>query len=941
MLPIRFQGLSLNKDEQSVQNGELALCANMELHDAAIRPSVLTGTKIDNPLTVPSSDGSSSVANLIYVHKTAAYTHFIGLLNNQLHWFLADGSYGGTLSQTFSGGIKAIDSIGNTLIVVSTDGVHYILWRNTDTAYKYLGQKPPYLNIEFGLSANYSDNYELGGITTDSDSDTGFNCAYQQTTLECSEALTAVSRSSTINKGDTLFRIKTDAQSTITENLWALINRTNNKIARAGHFYANFYVRYCYRLYDGSMILHSAPIFMSVLVPDNFYVKVANTYLTANDEAKYEDGNLTVNRKDAEGNSYSFKISKLTFVYYPRNVALNYTIANADTVSQLKEWADIVTSVDVFITPPILRTDSSQLFYQCVYEPEHYYNDGIWQLSWTLGLASGTYNCYTTVHFPGLSNSAYADKIANQASFYRVYSFRIDDIAASSDIKLLPVDTSVIENVATQELMVDDYKSHNYILPAGLYVYNHRANFYGLSERLFQGFTHTQFFCRGRYLKNDGNLKISKIVVRLNTTDGYKHVSVDSSGVSGLDTDTYFLYNMPKFYPDARADRMYVYFYNSDTATYAWAEFRLTACNELNGAIHVGTFSTDYPTVDEPSYTVDDIVEMASTIYTSEQNNPFYFPVEAINSVGTARIIGLAATTRALSQGQFGQYPLMAFTADGIWALQVASTGTYSSMQPISREVCVNPDSICQLDQSVVFATDRALCKVVESSVAAFSAILDGPFFSVASCLAELYQYFSSGSHADSNIIQLIEFSTPPIEYFKTGRVLYDFVNSRLVVLPATAADTASEVALVYSIRDDAWSTMLVSTPLAVINAYPYPYIQQHDGSVLALDQKYDYTSTTLHSGLIITRTLSFDQTMLAITGFDQLADAAVPPTVFLFGSNDNRSWHYIGRSARHLAQRLPAHPFRFFRLALHLNMTQAEQYYQINLDVTTKYHKL
>lgn len=962
---IRYRGLSLAKDEQAVQNGELSLCANVELHDGALRPSVLSGTTIAKRL----ADAGGNDCRLLYVHVTTAYTYIIAYcdVTMRLSWFQKDGALGGTIDHDFNEGITSIDSIGNTLVVIDKNGIHYILYKNTDNTYKYLGQKPPFLTIEFSLSKNYPDNYETGGLSVKGSAE-GFYWAFQQTTLSCNDAFSKVEKSTAYNKGETQLTINTEKQSDMTENAWALVNRTNNLIAKAGHFYANFFIRYCYRLYDGSMIMHSAPIFMPVLVPDNYLVYVINAYMNDDHTIDFAD-KLDVHRDDTTGKSYDFTTSHVTLMYYPRNVSLNYTWRNDNaTIEKLKEWSDIVTSVDVFVTPPVTRTDSAPTIKKCVLQPDNWGLNAVnengllntWESIWTYANTGGKIR--TTVEFPGLSDKGYADKIANQAAFFRICSLKIDDISSTGDVKALPIDQSAIENVAAQEQMKDDYKSHNILYPKGLYIYNHRTNLYGLYERLFSGFNADQMFPQGDFsrLTLEEACSISKIVVRVNTDNGYKFVetSYDVGNVT-----VYQLYNMPLFYPDARADRMYVLYKTASgeglkrTETEHWAEFKLSACNELNGAMHVGAFVTNYPTVAQPAYKADDVVTMYNKIYTSEQNNPFFFPAESINTVGTGDIIGLAATTRALSQGQFGQYPLMAFTKDGIWALQVSSSGTYSSIHPISREVCANAESICQLDQSVVFATDRALNKVVESSVASFSDILDGPFFHIAAALPKLAEFFKP----NADITQLIGFNIPPIDYFKQGRVINDYANNRLLILPvaysaqqATAKSQASAkaayasavqqnkvVTLVYSIRDDAWSTMLIDRPIAVLNSYPYPYLQQKDGKVIALNKKYDYTDAALHDGLIVTRTLTFDQTMLAITGFDQQTDAATAPLLFIFGSNDNRTWHYVGRKRSMLANYLPAHPYRFFRLALSMSLNQAEKYFQTNLEITQKYEKL
>lgn len=952
---IRFSGLSLTPDEQAANNGALSLCGGVELHDGALRPSVLTGTPLNHPLT---TDGTAAgnVATLLYVHETTAYRHLIASYTEAsessataeattLYWYQRDGSLGGTV-HAFEDGISitSIQSIGNTLVIIASDGIHYVLWKNTDAAYKYLGQKPPFLTVEFAISDNYAGDYETGGIDIDG-SDDGFYWAFQQTTLGCDDALTARTSSSAFSTGEKCIDFKSAKQSDVTESIWALINRTNNYIAQQGHFYANFFVRYCYRLYDGSMVMHSAPVFMPVLVPHNYKIYLVNAMST--DTGIEITDKLTVKRTTSKGEEMSFTISRLTFRYYPRNVSLWYRMSYADTINALKEWSDIVKSVDVFISEPVTSVDTSALIKTAsIISDDYAAFAGPWADNW---IDSHGHKNNVVVDIPCLSNEAYSDKIANVSTFFRIHSFPVEDLEQNLKFTDLPADKTAIANVTTQEQMTDDYKTHNFVFPSGSYVYNHRLNVYGAYEKLFNGFDVEQMFSPYAFTNgvtglNASNMCIKAIYVVLSTDDGYKCVRCTIPASQQL-LEAYAFVNMPKFYPDARAVKMILEAYPNvmGTTTTKFYVFNLKPHNELNGAISVGTFDeTCVPTTtDTLGYDLDNVVTMHNKIYTSEANNPYYFPVNGINTVGIGSIIGLASTTRALSQGQFGQFPLIAFSTDGIWALQVASSGTYSTIQPISREVCVNAASIAQLDQSVVFATDRALSKVVESSVAAFSDMLDGPFFNISEQLPRLAEYFAS----NAVIRQLIDFSTPPIDYFRAGSVLYDFVNNRLICLPATPSDEditdGQEVALVYSIRDGAWSAMLVSTPLSVLNSYPYPYIQQRDGTVLVLDRKYDYTDTTLHPGIIVTRTLTFQGVMDAITGFEQMSTAQQPATLFLFGSNDNRSWHYIGRSARAHASYLPSHAFRFFRLALYLQMSQGEQYMQTDLTYIEKFSKL
>lgn len=936
---IRYHGLSLAKDELSVNNGELALCGGVELHDGSLRPSFIDGTKLSDRLT----DSEDNDVTLIYIHQTSSFTHLIGWCapTARLCWYNEDGSFGGDISHEYVT-VKSVSAVGNTLVVIAADGMHYILWKNTLGSYKYLGQKPPFLSISFDLSSNLSADYEVGGISAEG-SASGFNGAFQQTTVSCGDAFSSVTKSTAFAKGEIQLRVKTDKQSDITENVWGLVNRTNDLIAKQGHFYANFFIRYCYRLYDGSMVMHSAPIFMPVLVPGNFLVYVVNAHMDANNVVGLDD-TIKVNRVDSNGNNFAFSISKLTFMYAPRNVKLLYTwMSDNATIDPLKEWSDIVSSIDVFITPPVTRTDTSQTIKSIVLQPDNlgYRTNGVFQNVWHYN-GDSSRECRSVVEFPGLSDQAYVDKITNQAAFFKVCSFKIDELYTTGQIRDLPVDESAVLNIATREQMVDDYKSHNFLMPSGAYVYNHRVNLYGLSERLFPGFTLQQLYPYYPFLNLDSAnaIVVNNIVVRLNTEQGYKFVTPTNAYQRTM--DVYYLYNTPFFYPDARADCAWISYTYRDSGVSCVAQFRLKSCNELNASVYMGVFSTSYPTTSAPGYTVDDIVNMPNKIYTSEVDNPYYFPVAGINTVGTGDIVGLASTTRALSQGQFGQYPLMAFCTDGIWALQVSSTGTYSSIHPISREVCINPKSIAQLDQSVVFASDRALNKVVESSVASFSDILDGPFFPISTALPNLLALFTDGGkYADNSILQLINFNVPPIECFKSGTVLYDFVNSRLLVFPAVVPKVGSNVvALVYSLRDNAWSTMMAPSMQAAINAYPYPYIQWADGSVYVLNENYNYDDSTQHAGIVVTRTLTFDAIMSAITGFDNQSTGKFQ-VLMIFGSDDLSTWHYVGRSSLAHADYLPGHTYRYFRLALFVRMSASEQYNQTALSVTQKYVKL
>lgn len=108
-------------------------------------------------------------------------------------------------------------------------------------------------------------------------------------------------------------------------------------------------------------------------------------------------------------------------------------------------------------------------------------------------------------------------------------------------------------------------------------------------------------------------------------------------------------------------------------------------------------------------------------IIQSEVNNPFVFKAEGYHKVSTGKILAMSSTTMALSQDQFGKTDLLVFSDAGLWGLQVDRTGTYDSIHPITRDVLTHASTVTQTDGAVFFATKKGLMVVSENGVACVS----------------------------------------------------------------------------------------------------------------------------------------------------------------------------------------------------------------------------
>lgn len=112
----------------------------------------------------------------------------------------------------------------------------------------------------------------------------------------------------------------------------------------------------------------------------------------------------------------------------------------------------------------------------------------------------------------------------------------------------------------------------------------------------------------------------------------------------------------------------------------------------------------------------------------SETAFPMSFPAKYTYRIGNGTILGMARLTIALSQDTFGRYPLLVFCTDGIYSMSIDDTGNgaYTNIAPFSREVCVNPKTICEIDGAVLFVSDKGLMIATQSNVQEFCPQLNG-----------------------------------------------------------------------------------------------------------------------------------------------------------------------------------------------------------------------
>lgn len=995
---IKYTGLSANPSDHEAPDGDLTTALNLVPEDGQIKP-------IFQPKDIC---GIPDTHKVLYIHTTTAFSHIIlqKKSNHSILWVDMQNIPSTVAASNMTsitatpGDVLKISSIGNTLVIISNSGLHYILWNND--RYTYLGTKPPLVPISFGTSETKTD--EDYGRLASSYGSTYYNTPYVAWRQYPQNILPTGMYEFGPAPAYDYIRFKNEYQDDITQCVWALINTTNSEIREQGHFYAPFFVRYCYRLYDGSMIMQSAPIFMPVSMSGAFRVELANGFTRGDGQIRVLSYNSNLgdsfhdNMYFVEANNsryYEKDVSKrLTFKYRPANVALTYKCDEATLTELCSTWSDIVKSIDIFISAPIIREDSDKKITTAranTFAFHYENNNTTTEVYATFHDDTGTDQypveypvCPANVvcDIPMLTDDEYLEKIKSVDNFYLVHSFDLSEPnnISTGSFAELPIGTSILDTLTEREAMDSDFKSNNTLLPtfdisgqciSTIFSYNNRLNIAGVREQLFNGFGIENLVPK----TNTGDINIHSIIVHLDTDYGDK--TVVHQYETPVSTKGLFVKNLPLFYPDNRAVRMEIIYDNPSGRTpdtIYKTILMMSQCPMINGAFTKGGIITsllytldseEYDENEESPSMGDAIVPIENKIYTSEINNPFYLPIT--NTIGTGSIIGISTAAKALSQGQFGQFPLYAFCTDGVWALEVSTTGTYIARQPITRDVCINPDSITQIDNAVLFASNRGIMHISGSKAICITDVIATEYpFNVLTKLSHASDLHSMLDHNADTCLP-----TQPFLGFLSGcRMVYDYVNQHIIIynplldehshrhertvggLYDPVTDTYTPVhtevyytytytphytyAYVFSLKSKLWG-MMYSNLASSLNSYPDALAMSQDNHLVSFSD----TDQDICKGLLITRplklgdgdTLKSIHTLLQRGNF-QRGDV----NTVLYGSRDLVNWHIIASSVNHEIRNLRGTPYKYFRVASVATLTPDKSIYGITVDVEPRH---
>ena len=869
-------GITRTPSDFLCEDGELAECINLTTDNEELKVVPLP------------EEFMRDAPRIVYVHRVGFSEHYIGVVDypaqsgmHDIVWGVRGSGgafqYGGGLALVRDGHPQVV-SVGKTLVIKVSDDISYYLWKGDGEGYADLGRIPE-PRVDFQLGGRLS----VYGGTRGGGSFGGDRITISSNRGKVADGLFVTSEGS---HGYTI-GVHEGEEESYNDLAIGLYEKNLRDIAGARGFAKPFLIRYALKLFDGSYIMHSAPLMMFPVISGGSLATYGTGWM---DLSSY----------------YQHLFFKADFDY--------------------SAWSDIVEGVVVFVTPGVNVYDLSG-------DQNPTRGNGTFEYGRTLYAASadggGRYlelressSNTDSIYFLPLNarnDSDIVDDLLTSSVFYKLFTIGRkcsgEWLSASGYIK-----DKTLETLATQEQLPDDYYSHCPLSAGNMSVYNYRLLLSDVRRGFYTGFRSFLPYSNSESYDYD-------VFVKIRTVHGTRIVRDSFSTAEKM--------GLWYYYPDPRAYEAVLFVGGSWYKTLVLDEHPY-----LNGSCYFkglpdgsegepeAAGDAGVPTLEALEALLDATPEaMQNQLWASEVNNPFVFRAEGNVTVGSGAILGISSTTHALSQGQFGEYPLLVFSTEGIWACSVGPTGLFSAVHPMSREVCINASSITQTDGAVYFVSKKGLMVVAGGEVRCVSERMRGVATDAAAVVgispASPEPVPSGLPSLWSDLVTACSDGRSFLEYVReTGFLMaYDYTESVLLLLHAGYG-----YAYVYSMADGAVSKLVLPFRVTgTVNAYPDCLLQDSAGKVYSLYGKKDETELSeRQQAFLLTRPMKLSgpvrvsslRELVNVGCWNKAAGSSVKTEVFV--SDDLVKWHEMGSVFGAAA--------RYFRIALYLDLLPTER---------------
>lgn len=673
-------------------------------------------------------------------------------------------------------------------------------------------------------------------------------------------------------------RVLEKTSATGTRKMFTAIDAiVNKRLSEQGneYFKRNVIGVAALRLYDGS------------------YINISNLFVLPHNEVPAVHDNVLSNRINCYINANKIQapngktvVSSITFNKF------NINISNTQAMEGIKE---LVQGIDIFLTngESFLQLDKQYSVSQSSFD--------------------NTWDGYITLD--NLEGKELYDYIGNLSFFHSIF-IPFEDFGQAVALKR-PIGTE--ETLSLAELNNQDFGGETSI------TYNNRLHIAGIKKNINSSLV----------MQCTNNSSIQKFCIfEIQTKDNGTYYLQSS-----ISTEAYIV-----SVPFTNVEYITVYTTSNKwkLKTYSPSSFGLSLYvynnkGNLNQVLINATSitSTEWDAINQKAAdfakNYSDSNNNSSLIKVSEAENPMVFPAKNSVQVGSSIINALAANTRPISEGQFGEAPLYAFTDEGVWVLMTNQEGTYDARQPANRDICSNPKGILQIDDAVLFPTERGIMMQRGRDSECITDVLDGYPFVFTQIFKNDYQkkLLALGGISESDT-QYIRFRT----FLKKASLIYDYYDNRIIVFRPDYT-----YAYVYSLKSRMWGTMH-NVFRSTVNSYPESYAINQSGKIVDVYVKEPSGSV---SYFFCTRPLTLGQENIHKTIFKSIIrgyfrNAAKGKVgVVLYGSNDLFNWFYIHSSVNQLLAGMAGSPYKYFRFAVMGSLSYDESIHSVGTEFVVR----
>lgn len=888
-----FKGLTNSPSDYDCQDGELATCLNLINEDGALHP-IHQPVVAEPNITLPNDSCSIRYVHNV-THENKNHSHYIVNCTNSspYSWYWTEKGGDGTPHELNLGDFKvnSVTAIGNIICFVGDKNILYAFW-NKDSynifnknAFNYTFSVTNTSGVEVDAIAQLGDDFQGCFWTSSFGSQDYDNLIFEGT--------------------------KPNGTKTIWNAIDSMINKAMSENGNTYFKYLVFGV-VALRLYDGT------------------YSNISNLFVLCPKESLNNSFYYNADKETIKNTEYYKFVRASGYIHRHRiNVQLDLTGIE-----------DFVQGVDVFLTK---GTDFLYL--------DKGYDATSTETVNNLKKRKGT------ITFERLKKSSLYREFDNLTFYHSVYITKED---LGKDIDLLNVQ-------GTEEPLSLADMGRTSIGGSCAIAYNNRLHLANIQNYINDIFSPNPIY-KFELNSSGTSFPVEKINTILGnymdvplTDEGWYDLEKQSSDTAEVIAiiDNKYYYKATVQYPlnpifvvpfqDAKSVKLYIkhkgklmdeigfrninlhqsetfgmsyYIFNAENGIFSFMQkYELSnnggVLTRKQGDTFTSTSSNFY---DEASQKCDSdgakIEQLASLIKVSEAENPLVFPAKNSVQVGSSIISALAANTRPISEGQFGEAPLYAFTDEGVWVLMLSGEGTYVARQPANREICSNPNGILQIDDAVLYPTNRGIMMQQGRNSICITDQLDGYPFNFMEM--KYAKQIIATNETESGEISYIRFK----DYLKSADMIYDYYNNRIIVFNPNQA-----YAYVYSLKSKMWGAMK-NVFNKRVNIYPEAYATNKEGKILNVYVDEPYSNTPY---FLCSRPLTISDKEVYKTIFTCIARGYFRKeingkcAIVLYGSNNLFDWYLIKTSVNEYLRGIAGSPYKYFRVALIGNLATNE----------------